>query len=99
MEKNKFYTREKTVDGVKYVAQFNGLSENFRAIDNCYIANSQNTSLEKLNTYILENVIVEPKGLTIDDFDNLETFNEVINFGHQVMQGKFRDKNETTDRK
>ncbi len=96
---NKFYTREKTIGGVKYVAQFNGLSENFRAIDSSYISGSQNTSLEKLNSYILENVIVEPKGLTIDDFDDLETFNEVINFGHQVMQGKFRDKNEAADKK
>ncbi len=99
MEKNKFYTREKMINGTKYTAQFNGLSENFRAIDSCYINGSSNVSLEKLNNYILENVIVEPKGLTIDDFDDIETFNEVMNFGQRVMQGKFRDKNESADKK
>lgn len=99
MEKNKFYTREKIIGGKKYTAQFNGLSENFRAIDSCYISGTSNTSLEKLNNYILENVIVDPKGLTIDDFDDIETFTEVINFGQRVMQGKFRDENESTDKK
>lgn len=99
MAKNKFYTREKEINGVKYVAQFNGLSENFKALDSSYIDGSSNTSLEKMNTYILENVIVEPKGLTIDDFDDIETFNEVIKFGTQVMQGKFRDKNKEADKK
>lgn len=99
MTKNKFYTREKEIGGIKYVAQFNGLSENFRAVDSSYIEGSSNTSLEKMNNYILENVIVEPKGLTIDDFDDLETFNEVIKFGTQVMQGKFRDENKKSDKK
>lgn len=99
MAKSKFYTREKEIDGVKYVAQFNGLSENFKALDSSYIDGSSNTSLEKMNTYVLENVIVEPKGLAIDDFDDLETFNEVIKFGTQVMQGKFRDENKKPDKK
>ena len=45
----------------------------------------------KLADYILGNVIVEPKGLPPDDFDTMEDFTEVISFGREVMEGKFRD--------
>lgn len=92
MEKNKFYTREKEIGGVKYAAQFNGLSAMLEAVDSCHINdNASNLSNVKMAEYILDKVIVEPKGLTIDDFDDLETLNEVIGFGQEVMQGKFRD--------
>ena len=91
MEKNKFYTVEKEINGTKYVAQFNGLSCALRAVDQSYIEGTQNTSVELMANYILKNVIVEPAGLTIDDFETMEEFNEVTNWGREVMQGKFRD--------
>lgn len=91
MEKNKFYTREKTINGTKYVAQFNGLSCALRAVDQSYIDGTSNTSAEKMAEYLFKNVIVEPQGLTIDDFDNVEEFNEVTTFAREVMQGKFRE--------
>lgn len=87
---NKFYTREKEINGKKYIAQFNGLSAAIQAVDNSYIEGTQNTSIEKLTNYILENVIVEPKGLKIDDFETMEELNEVVRFGRAVMEGKFR---------
>ena len=90
MGKNKFYTVDKEINGTKYVAQFNGLSCALRAVDQSYIEGSSNTSVEKLADYIFANVIVEPKGLTIDDFDSMEEFNAVVTFGREVMQGKFR---------
>ena len=79
MGKNKFYTVDKEINGTKYVAQFNGLSCALRAVDQSYIEGSSNTSVEKLADYIFANVIVEPKGLTIDDFDSMEEFNAVVN--------------------
>ena len=88
----KFYTREKEIGGKKYIAQFNGLSAALTAVDECYIDGESNISIMKLSKYIFEHVIVEPKGLTPDDFDSLEEFNEVVKFGREVMQGKFRDK-------
>lgn len=91
MEKNKFYTVDKEINGTKYVAQFNGLSCALRAVDQSYIEGSNNTSVEKLADYIFANVIVEPKGLSIDDFDSMEEFNAVVTFGREVMQGKFRE--------
>lgn len=91
MAKNKFYTVDKEINGVKYVAQFNGLSCALRAVDSSYIEGTNNTSIESLAQYIFNNVIVEPKGLTIDDFEDLDEFNEVVGFGREVMQGKFRD--------
>lgn len=95
---NKFYQREKTINGKKYVAQFNGLSAAIQAIDNSYIEGTQNTSIEKLTKYILENVIVEPK-MTIDDFETMEELNEVIRFGRAVMEGKFREETKQNPKK
>ena len=93
---NKFYTKEKEINGTKYVAQFSGLSSIMRAIDESYIdKNSSNTSISKLSKYLFENVIVEPTGLTADDFDSMEELNEVINWAMEVAQGKFRPTNES----
>lgn len=88
---NKFYTQTKEINGKKYVAQFNGLSAAMQAIDNSYIEGSSNTSIEKITKYILENVIVEPAGLQIDDFETMKELNEVIRFGRSVMEGQFRE--------
>ena len=86
----KFYTATKEINGKKYTAQFNGLSCALRAVDSTYIEGTNNTSVEKMADYIFQNVIVEPKGLTIDDFESMEEFNDVVSFGRDVMQGKFR---------
>ena len=87
----KMYTVTKEIKGNKYVAQFNGLAAALRAVDESYIDGTSNTSVEKMAKYLFENVIVEPKGLTADDFDSMEEFNEVISFARGVMQGDFRD--------
>lgn len=87
----KFYTVEKEINGTKYVAQFNGISAALKAVDESYIEGTNNTSVEKLSKYLFSNVIVEPKGLTADDFESMEEFNAVINFAREVMQGDFRE--------
>ncbi len=88
----KFYTVKKKIGGVEYTAQFNGISAALDAVDNSYIEGTSNTSVAKLAKYLFDNVIVEPKGLTADDFDDMEHFNEVVAFAREVMQGNFRDK-------
>jgi hypothetical protein len=88
----KFYTVKKEINGTEYVAQFSGISTALKAVDACYIEGTSNTSTEKLAQYLFENIIVEPKGLTADDFATMEEFNEVIGFARGVMQGNFRDK-------
>ena len=90
---SKFYTRKKEINGVEYTAQFNGLSESLAAIDRTYIDGTTTTSVVKMAEYILQNVIVEPK-LTVDDFEDMETLNDFVAFGRDVMQGKFRNKDE-----
>lgn len=92
MDKNKFYTVEKVFNGKKYVAQFSGVSTAVRAIDSSYIEGTSTTSTEKLGQYILDNIIVEPKGLTADSFETLEEYNEVTTWGRDVMYGKFRNR-------
>lgn len=88
----KFYTAKKTINGKDYTAQFNGISASLEAIDNSYIEGTTTTSMVKLSKYLLENVIVEPKGLSVDDFESMDEFNEVITFAREVMQGDFRNK-------
>ena len=98
----KFYQAKKTINGKEYTAQFNGISASLEAIDQSYIEGTQTTSMVKLSKYLLSNVIVEPKGLTIDDFDSMDEFNEVIAFAREVMQGNFRNEEadeSTTDKK
>ena len=88
----KFYQRTKTINGKEYTAQFNGLSAALAAIDETYIDGTETTSMKKIAQYIFENVIVNPPGLTVDDFESMEELNEVMRFGREVMRGKFRDK-------
>lgn len=88
------YTVNKTIGGKEYTAQFNGISAALEAIDNGYIDGTSTASVVKMSKYLFENVIVEPKGLTADDFDNMNDFNEVVAFAREVMQGNFRDKKE-----
>lgn len=88
--KKKFYTVEKEINGVNYIAQFNGLSTALKAVDESYIDGSENVSMTKLSEYVFKHVIVEPKGLTVDDFESLEDFNEVMSWAQGVMQGQFR---------
>lgn len=91
MDKKQFYTKTKTIRGKEYTAQFNGLSAYLQALDGMYISDdSRNISNAKLTGYVLDNVIVDPKGLTPDSFDDYEELTEVVSFGREVMQGRFR---------
>lgn len=93
-KKNNFYTRKKEIEGVTYTAQFNGVSEFLRMLDECKDANG-NTNMLELGEYICDNIIVDPK-ISVKDFDDMETYNKVVKWALQVAQGKFRDKNEGT---
>lgn len=94
----KFKTVKKTIDGVEYTAQFNGLSAALEAVDNSYIDGSSNTSSLKMAKYVLENVIVEPK-CDIDSFESAEKLNSVLDFGREVMQGNFREQEKQSSAK
>ena len=87
---NKFYQVTKKIGDTEYTAQFNGISAALKAVDGSYIEGTQNTSVEKLAAYLFKNVIVKPAGLTPDDFESMDEFNEVVTFAREVMQGNFR---------
>lgn len=87
----KSYTVKKEINGKEYVAQFAGVSVALKAVDASYIEGTSNTSTEKLAQYMFDNIIVEPKGLTPDDFETVKEFNEVVAFARKVMQGEFRE--------
>jgi hypothetical protein len=80
-------TKTKVIGDKEYTARFNGLLEALKAVDNSYIDGTKNTSMDKLTRYLLENVIVHPDLLTVDDFEDMDEFNEVISFAREAMQG------------
>lgn len=90
MATNKFYTVRKVIHGKEYVAQFSGISTALKAVDASYLEGSSNTSMELLAKYLFEHIIVEPKNLTPDDFEDMAEFNEVVKFANGVMKGDFR---------
>lgn len=85
----KFEQIKKTINDVEYTAQFNGLAAALKAIDECYVDGTSNISTFKLTEYVFKNVIIDPK-VSIDDFEDADTLNEVVAFGREVMQGTFR---------
>jgi hypothetical protein len=94
-----FYTVTKEIKGVEYTAQFSGISNALKAVDESYIEGTNNTSLTKLSEYLFEHVIVNPKGLTADSFSDMETFNAVTKFAREVMQGTLKPHTEEKDEK
>lgn len=88
------YQVEKVINDKKYIAQFAGLSVALKAVDASYIEGTSNTSVTKMAEYMFQHVIVEPKNLSIDDFETVDELNEVIAFARSVMQGGFRAKND-----
>lgn len=96
----KTYVVETEIFGKTYKAQFIGVSAALEAVDNCYIPGTQNISAAKMAEYLFKHIIVEPSGLTADDFDSIKELNAVTDFARDVMQGNFRDKaNEVTAKK
>lgn len=88
---NEYYQVTKEINGKKYTAQFSGISTAVRAVDETYIEGSSNNSIEKLAKYVFKYVLVDPAGMTIDDFEDTDTFNKVVGFCRDVMQGNFRE--------
>ena len=88
--RNRFEVFTKEIAGVEYKAQFNGLRAALGAADSCYVGDSGNISSLKLMDYLFENVVVEPKGLSVDDFDDMDILNRVVEFAREVMYGRFR---------
>lgn len=98
MAKVQAYKVSKEINGVTYTAQFIGASAALRATDEC--KNEYGVVMsEKLSDYILKHVIVEPTGLTTDDFASLDEANEVTNFGSDVMTGKLKPETEEKAKK
>lgn len=81
---DKTYTASKEVNGVTYRAQFNGVREAVRA------TNQYKNNELAFDEYLLSNVIVEPPGLQLDDFEDVDEYRQVIRFAASVLAGRFR---------
>ena len=81
---DKTYTATKEVNGVTYRAQFNGVREAVRAGNEL-----------GFDEYLLENVIVDPPRLKLDDFENMDECRQVIRFAANVLAGRFRNSENT----
>ena len=80
------YTVTKSFGGEEYTFQFNGLSAWLQALDDCYVDGTNNVSAYKLNKYLLEHVVVNPKK-TIDDFESSDELGEITAFARKVAHG------------
>ncbi len=80
-------TTEKTINGKKYVAKFNGILAALKIMDSNYVDGTSRTSIRKLRKNLFEKVIVKPEKLETDDFETAEELDEVTNFASEVMQG------------
>lgn len=89
-----YYKRRKEINGVTYEAQFNGLSTYLKSLDESRTEIGAH-SHEKSYKVFLKNFITEPANLTPDNFDDLDTLNEVFEFAKEVAQGRFREEKNT----
>lgn len=93
------YKVTKEINGKEYTAQFVSAATTYDAIDESTMSNGVRSE-RKYAEFILSNVIVNPKGLTLDDFENTTESGEVVSFGAEVMQGNLKpaeeDKKKTT---
>ena len=95
----KCYSVEKEINGTVYKAQFNGLSAALEANDSTYIDGTNVTSLVKMTVYLFKHVIVSPRNLTVDDFDNMDVLGDVVAFARDVMNGNIKpDEGEKEDK-
>lgn len=84
------YTVTKEINGKKYTAQYCGVRVALQMADTCTIEGSGNPSSLKLAQYCLDHVIIEPQGLTIDDFETLDDLSEVVSFAGDVAKGNLK---------
>lgn len=87
---DKTRTEEMTLNGVTYKAQFNGTRNALTAI------NKYKDKEVEFDDYLLQDVIVEPKGLSLDDFDDVGEAAAVIRWASRVLQGIFRNRKANT---
>lgn len=88
----KSYQIDKEINGKKYKAQFSGLGAWLKCVDESYIDGTSTVSNVSLAANTLKFGLVEPAGLTIDDFESLDELTAVTSFVSDVMKGNFRDK-------
>ena len=86
-----FKQHKKEINGTVYTAQFNNLRETIRSKKIYTDPVTGRMDTEKLYDYLFQNVIVDPPGLKIEDFDDLDELSEVALFGLQVLNNRFRE--------
>ena len=93
----KAYKVTKEINGKEYTAQFVSAATAYDALDASVGENGR--SERKYAEFILENVIVNPKNLTLDDFANFAEVTKVTAFGADVMQGNIKPEEEEKEEK
>lgn len=84
-------TIKKVINGVEYTAVYKGYNYTTQRIKECLLQDKKHYSNEKLSTVVFGEIIINPK-VTVDDFDDLQAYNEVFEFGRSVLFGEFENK-------
>lgn len=81
-------TIKKVINGVEYTAVYKGYNYTTQRLNECLLQDKKRYSNSKLSAVIFGEIITSPK-VTADDFDDIQTFNEVFEFGQSVLFGEF----------
>lgn len=84
-------TIKKVINGVEYTAVWKGKNYTERVLKECLSEDERRYSNSKLSAVVFDDIIINPK-VTADDFDDLQTFYEVLEFGKSVLFGDFESK-------
>lgn len=86
-------TIKKVINGVEYTAVWKGYNYTTKRMKECLLQDKKHYSNEKLSAVVFGEIIINPK-VTVDDFDDIQTYNEVFEFGRSVLFGDFEKKSE-----
>lgn len=84
-------TIKKVIDGIEYTAVWKGYNFSAKRLKECLLQDKKHYSNAKLADVIFGEIIISPQ-ITADDFDNVQVFNEVFEFGRNVLFGDFEKK-------
>ena len=84
-------TVKKIINGLEYTAVWKGMAFANETRKKCRIGNTNMVSDYKVAEIVFSEIIISPK-VNINDFEDMNTFYEVLDFGGDVLFGTYWNK-------
>lgn len=91
-------TVTKTINGTEYTAVWKGTIFANEAFKHCKVGGTNVVSDYKLAKIVFSDIIIDPE-ISIDDFEDMNEFYEVVDFGGSVLFGTYFDKSKSALKK